>query len=417
MIDLLAILPAAGERGPERALVVTLALAIAAATVSIAASQILLVGAIALAIWLRLHGRLVVPRLGIVPPLVCFFVWTLAAALASAGMREDLTIVKKFVLFLLVVLVPASFRGRGRTLWCYHAVFALAAVSSLAGIVQFAADPERDLLHRITGFMGQWMTYSGLEMLVLVMLVAYGVAYGGRRRWVVPLALVVALALYFSYTRNAWLGAAVGTLVVLGLRRPRAILAAVALLAALAVAAPTSVRDRIRAAWDTEDATTRGRLELLSTSRRLIADNPWLGVGPKSVASEALRYRTSGEFPDWLYQHMHNNLLQIAAERGIPGLLLWLWFMLQLARDASRVLRTIPARGRLDDVEREALVASTAALGAWAALLVAGLFEYNFGDSEVLTLFLFVASAPNAAADAQGSRTAAASARSLEPAP
>ena len=36
------------------------------------------------------------------------------------------------------------------------------------------------------------------------------------------------------------------------------------------------------------------------------------------------------------------------------------------------------------------------ALGSWAALMVAGLFEYNFGDSEVLTLFLFIMSAPYA---------------------
>ena len=28
--------------------------------------------------------------------------------------------------------------------------------------------------------------------------------------------------------------------------------------------------------------------------------------------------------------------------------------------------------------------------------MVAGMFEYNFGDSEVLTLFLFIMSAPNA---------------------
>ena len=37
---------------------------------------------------------------------------------------------------------------------------------------------------------------------------------------------------------------------------------------------------------------------------------------------------------------------------------------------------------------------STAALGAGVAFLLAGLFEYNFGDTEVLTLFLFIMGAP-----------------------
>jgi len=42
------------------------------------------------------------------------------------------------------------------------------------------------------------------------------------------------------------------------------------------------------------------------------------------------------------------------------------------------------------------MVASAAALGAWIAFMIAGMTEFNFGDSEVLTLFLFIASAPYA---------------------
>jgi O-antigen ligase len=154
----------------------------------------------------------------------------------------------------------------------------------------------------------------------------------------------------------------------------------------------------------------------------MIQDNPWLGVGPKNVNVEALKYRdekefpdwlkrsvgffsTSSqyreeekEFPDWLYQHMHNNFLQVAAETGIPGLLIWLWFMGRLAWDAQKCYRyakssSFPGN---DDLRKEALIASSAALAAWTALMVAGMFEYNFGDSEVLTFFLFLISAPYA---------------------
>ena len=48
-------------------------------------------------------------------------------------------------------------------------------------------------------------------------------------------------------------------------------------------------------------------------------------------------------------------------------------------------------------------VLAATALATIAALLTAGLFEYNFGDSEVLMLFLIIVSLPAAAA-----RTAAA---------
>jgi O-antigen ligase len=130
----------------------------------------------------------------------------------------------------------------------------------------------------------------------------------------------------------------------------------------------------------------------------MIRANPWFGVGPKNVSYAALKYRGHNEFPDWMYQHMHNNFLQIAAEIGIPGVLIWLWLMIRFAWDALLCYRY--ANGRSfpagEGLRREALTAACTALAAWGALMIAGMFEYNFGDSEVLTFFLFLASAPYA---------------------
>jgi len=365
---------------------------VASVLLSIAISQLLLAGALTGALWVLARRDQILPVWpGITWPVLCFFLWSVLAALASSDALLGLTIVKKFFIFLILFLVPLLARGRSRAIWVYHAMFVFAAISSVAGLAQFIADPHRDLLHRISGFMSQWMTYSGLQMLVLVALASYGLVFGWRKRWWVPvLGLLLCGSLCLSFTRNAWLGAVAGVAVVLLFRRPRALAGFAALLLAALLLSPPSIRQRLRAGLDVRDATTRGRLELAGVSLRLIRDNLWFGVGPKNVNAEALRYRGTREFPDWLYQHMHNNFLQIAAERGIPGLLLWLWLMGRLAWDALRILRSHAA-------DAETLFASTAALGAWTALLVSGMFEYNFGDSEVLTLFFFLMSAPHAA--------------------
>jgi O-antigen ligase len=137
----------------------------------------------------------------------------------------------------------------------------------------------------------------------------------------------------------------------------------------------------------------------------MIQANPWLGAGPQNVKDEALKYRGHNEFPDWMYMHMHNNFLQIAAATGVPGLVLWLWLMIRLAWDSMRIHRYVrsPSFSEGDELRKEASIASSAALGGWTALMVAGLFEYNFGDSEVLMFFLFIASAPYAfRPDSQG---------------
>ena len=85
--------------------------------------------------------------------------------------------------------------------------------------------------------------------------------------------------------------------------------------------------------------------------------------------------------------HLHNVPLHIAAERGLPATAAWLWFVGFLVLALFRRMRTADDR-----------VPAAAALAAVAGLLAAGLFEYNFGDSEFLMLFLLLATMPFAAA-------------------
>jgi hypothetical protein len=64
----------------------------------------------------------------------------------------------------------------------------------------------------------------------------------------------------------------------------------------------------------------------------------------------------------------------------------WLWFIVVLIIDLTRRLK----------LAREAYLPA-AALAATVGMLAAGLFEYNFGDSEFLMLFLVLITLPYAA--------------------
>ncbi len=394
-------LPPSLRSKPEAAAFLALAGCVSLAMVSIAASEILL--AVAGLGYLRLRRQQdgpVPPGKRIILPMLAFMAWMIIAALASPNPALGLTIAKKFYLYLLVFLVPFIARGEGRAIWICKALFAAALFASLCGLAQFVSDPHRDLLHRISGFMSQWMTYSGLLMLALVILVAYALHFGLRHHvWVIPVLAFIFPALLFSQTRSSWMGAMAGIAVLILLWRPRAIAALILLVLALYLLSPDMIRERFRSGLDPSDPNTRNRIELFQTSMRVIRDHPWLGVGPKNIKYEALKYRGSNEFPDWMYQHMHNNVLQIAAETGIVGLALWLWFMLRLAWDALGTYRGALRHASYpggEKLRREAAMISSAALGSWAALVVAGMFEYNFGDSEVLILFLFTTSVPYA---------------------
>jgi len=118
----------------------------------------------------------------------------------------------------------------------------------------------------------------------------------------------------------------------------------------------------------------------------MIRAHPIVGVGPNMVQVLYSEYRDP-DAVEATNPHLHNVPLQIAAERGVPAALVWLWFVISLLVALFRLFRT-----QSDNVP------AAAALAAVAAMLAAGLFEYNFGDSEFLMLFLVLVTLPFAAA-------------------
>ena len=125
---------------------------------------------------------------------------------------------------------------------------------------------------------------------------------------------------------------------------------------------------------------------MLQAGVGIVRDHPLTGVGPDQIERVYPYYRVP-EAVKPTNPHLHNVPMQIAAERGLPALGAWLWFVaiatLGLLRAAapSRAHRSLAAAG----------------LGAMAAMLAAGLFEYNFGDSEFLMLLLVIVTLPFAA--------------------
>jgi putative inorganic carbon (hco3(-)) transporter len=385
-------LPSSLERPSEAWLFLILACSIASVLVSIAISQILL--AVALILWIGISkwsDKKALLRLPFIPPLLGFIIWTILSALVSSNPVPNFIAAKKFFLFLPLFLVPAIVQGENKTSWIYRAIFAVSSLSAIVGIFQYFANTERDLLHRISGFMSHWMTYAGLLMLVLVLLISYALNVRWRdHKWIIPLGCLICIPLVLSQTRSALMGAIAGAIVVILLKQPRAIFGLFAIILIAYFVSPQKIKERLQSSWNLQDINTNNRIEIWGTSWRLIKDNPWFGVGLKSVNSESLKYRRNREFPNWAYQHAHNNFLQIAAERGIPGLIFWIWLMIRFGWDSMKGYRI--SKNSLSD-SKEALTASVASLGALTALVIAGLTEYNFGDSEVLTLFLFITSA------------------------
>ena len=83
--------------------------------------------------------------------------------------------------------------------------------------------------------------------------------------------------------------------------------------------------------------------------------------------------------------HMHSNLLQIALERGVPALIVWLLLL-------GLYVRMLWRQIHITDFDTEGFRKGLAlgALGGTIGFFTSGLVHYNWGDSEVVTVFYFI---------------------------
>lgn len=405
--------PSAAPPKPLRVAHVAAFLASVGGLVSIAVSQGALVLALAA---LALRPRAIrFPR--VMWPLLAFSVWTVIAAWQSPEMSAAMPQFKKFLVYLVPVMIYSAFRRFDQLSRLIEAWFVVATTAALVSLVQFAwkwleisragADFEAAYMgERITGYFSHWLTFSEVLVLVFAVLLAYllfstSAQKSGARVWWVC-AAVIGVALVVSYTRSVWLALGVAGLYLVASWR-RELLWGVPVLVLLGVLfAPAPLQRRVASMAQPDQNSAR--IIMWQTGANMVDARPWFGVGPERVRDEFENYmpeRLQGTpLPEAYYGHLHNMYIHYAAERGWPAALIIVWLLCQVIFDQRRVLRGLPA-GRGD---RRAI--AHAAIAATLAVAVVGFFDLTLGDSEILGLYLAIVTVGYGACTPGGLETA-----------
>jgi len=374
-------------------------LLIASLPVSIASTHIALGGLVLFGIYLYGVKRVHLITTPLDRPVLIYFCVVLVSALFGVNLRRSLVSMAELwhiALFLIVVnMVPTPNLAR-RLIFLMVGVGAL---NGLYGILQhvgggldlFAYGRPPRILEvagsvRASGVFDHFMTFSG-QMLMMGALVSGLILFwaeGWIRRALEGAFILLCGGVVSSMTRNAWLGLVAGLVVVGGLKSRATLVRTVIFVAAtvsvLVVLSP-GLRSR-GASMDnvTSDQSNIERLNVWRTTIDMILDRPLLGVGKGNYTKVMDQYR--GRYGAGSHSHAHNTLLQVTAETGLLGLgaYLFIWFvffrgmLLTLKRKAGSLTRGLAA----------------GVIGALVGFHVAGLFEYNLGDSEVNAMMWFI---------------------------
>jgi len=244
---------------------------------------------------------------------------------------------------------------------------------------------------RATGFFNHWVTYS--EVLQLIASLALGLFLAlKQKRSLTGVLLVLAViglvfALGMTVTRASWIGFAVSVVAMLLLASSRRTILIVGACAIPLVLASVVLLQQKRSIgfFDRKDQSTSWREMVWREGFHLLISNPRhvvLGVGLDSIKGH---WREWGLFDNGRQPigHMHSNLLQIALERGLPALIVWLMLI-------GIYIRTLWRITRREGVDEFARGIALGALGGALGFFTSGLVHYNWGDSEVVTVFYLI---------------------------
>ncbi len=356
-------------------------------TFSIAGTQTALGAAILLYAVFALRGRLPAPRrTPLDAPVLLFALVSLAAALLSDEPVESLRGLKNLLLVAAVYLVAfgVATRTAGRRLFAVLLVSGTA--SSLFGVAVFLLGRGEGTLGRTPGTFSTAMTFGGITLVLssLFAAVALGAGVEKRTRAAALFASAASLAaLFFSFTRSSWLGMVVALAVVLAILRRRLLVPFAAALVLFAVLLPARYRERVESIWNPSYRTNVQRIELARGGWSIFKEHPVLGVGTRDLAGLYREHMPPGAVH--VHGHLHNVFLQIAAQTGVVGLAAFSYLLVSFFMLVAGNLKP-----GLPPPERAFAAGSLAAL---AGFVVNGLFEWNFGDAEVVTMIYVVVGA------------------------
>jgi O-antigen ligase len=245
---------------------------------------------------------------------------------------------------------------------------------------------------RATGFYNHWTTYA--EMLQLVASLAIGLFIALPRKRtrngaLLALAIVgMSIALLLTVTRASWLSLLLSATLItaLSVSRKKLIVIGACALPLILVGLFVLQQKRKVSFFDQSDNSIVWRQRVWHDGFHLLTSSPrhlLVGVGMDSIKAHWREWGLfdSGRMP---MGHMHSDYLQIALERGVPALIVWLILLGMYARMLWRLRRRISTE---NCIERGVVLG---ALGGLLGFMCSGAVHYNWGDSEVVMIFYLI---------------------------
>ncbi len=299
---------------------------------------------------------------------------------------------KRYLLFFVFFGVIAKIRTRNEMFIVLRVILVAMALISVYEIISFAVSLPSYIGHRSLGEIrldtfAHSITTGEIKMIVFVSLFPLVLKKGGdfmQKKYLIPALLLVFLSLYITQSRNVFVAVFV-CFIITGIVINRKFLYIFLLTAAVVIAImPSQLRERITSIANPEHPSNNSRIIMWKTGWKMFLDRPVIGIGDNQFIDAYKTYKNI-EY-DGEGSHLHSNYMMVLATHGILGFAAYAGMFILLFLKHLKYYRENPPG-------TEKLLIFGCLLAA-VSFHISGIFEWNFGDWEILTLLLFFTAVP-----------------------
>ncbi len=303
----------------------------------------------------------------------------LLATLFSANQAQSLLFSKRVLLIGVVYAVVTHLPEERDVRRFLVVLLGSATVVATIGVAKLILADPADVVR--LGIFQFYMTTSELMMIALLLVLPFVITPGTPRgvRIAGILALIpLAVALYATVTRGAYLAAAAGALFISVVRNRKMLLPLAGIILLVILFAPPYVEQRLQSIVDPGHPENATRIALWQTGWTIFKHYPVFGVGDIDLREVYDAY-TEVENPEH-HGHLHSVPLQILVTLGAVGFIALYALFFRIAVVEWKTYRQVK-----EDWFRGSV--ALGALGVFVGFHVMGLTEWSFGDQEVVILF------------------------------
>ena len=306
---------------------------------------------------------------------------------------EEFIGLKRLLLFLILFVSMIKVADRNTLFKILFIILCIASIVSIYELVEYIFKLEANI-DRIgfaevrIDFFAYPLTTGQMKMMLILSvfpLLFVKDKFLIKRKYLFLILSPVILSMLLTQSRNVFLAVFIA-LIIFGIFFNRKFLLTFVVVLILAwIFVPSEYQSRIKSIGNIEHQSNKARLMMWDVGMQMFFEHPLTGVADSHLKEVYKLYKTPETEGEG--SHLHSNLIMILATTGIFGFLSYVGMMLSIFIFQVKTY----LKEKESEIDKALLFGSILVM---ISFNVAGLFEWCFGDHEVMTVFFFLIATP-----------------------